>query len=207
MSSDVQERVFEPFFTTKDIGKGTGLGLSTVYGIVRQNDGFITVDSEPGQGATFRIYLRRHRGPTHASKVPSWKPRPLGQGETVLLVEDDPAVLAVAQTMMERLGFRVLSEATPSGAIHTAEVHADKIRLLVTDVIMPEMNGRELFQRLSARLPGLKCLYVSGYTADVIAPHGVLTEGVCFLPKPFTMQSLSAKLLDVLADRDNPETP
>jgi PAS domain S-box-containing protein len=206
MSSEVQERVFEPFFTTKDLGKGTGLGLSTVYGIVRQNDGFITVDSEPGQGATFRIYLRRHRGPTPAVKVPSWKPRPLGQGETVLLVEDEPSVLSVAQTMLERLGFRVLSEATPRGALDTAAVHGEEIRLLVTDVIMPEMNGRELFERLSERLPGLKCLYVSGYTADVIAPHGVLTQGVWFLPKPFTMQSLSAKLLEVLADRDNPET-
>jgi two-component system, cell cycle sensor histidine kinase and response regulator CckA len=206
MTKEVQERIFEPFFTTKEQGKGTGLGLATVFGIVKQNEGFITVHSEPGQGTTFRIYLRQHHGPDAMVESPGATALPHGHGETVLMVEDDPSMLAVARTMLERLGFKVLPAATPNLALAKAAVHSGKIDLLVTDVIMPEMNGRDLYLRLAARRPGLKCLYVSGYTADVIARHGVLNQGVNFLPKPISLQSLSAKLRDVLADVQRPES-
>ena len=131
---------------------------------------------------------------------------PRGHGETVLLVEDDPSVLAVAQTMLERLGFKVLPAATPSLALAKAAVHRGDIHLIVTDVIMPEMNGRDLYKSLAAQRPGLKCLYVSGYPADVIAQHGVLNQGVNFLPKPISLQSLSAKLGEVLAASHRPES-
>ena len=206
MTREVQERIFEPFFTTKEVGKGTGLGLSTVYGIVKQNDGFITVRSEPGQGTTFRIYLRQHQGLAAMVESSGVEALPHGHGETVLLVEDDPSVLTVAQTMLERLGFKVLPAATPNRALAIAAVHGGEIHLLVTDVIMPEMNGRDLYQRLAVQRPGLKCLYVSGYTADLIAHHGVLDPGVNFLPKPISLESLSAKLRDVLAENHRPKS-
>ena len=199
MPREVQDRIFEPFFTTKGVGRGTGLGLATAYGIVKQNDGFITVHSEPGQGTTIRIYLRQHHGPAARVESPGEAALSIGHGETVLLVEDEPAVLTVTESMLEKLGFKVLSAATPSQALAIAMAHSEEIQLLVTDVIMPEMNGRDLSERLMTQRPGLRCLYLSGYTADVIGPHGMLDPGVNFLPKPISLQSLSAKLREVLA--------
>ena len=183
------------------MGKGTGLGLATVYGIIKQNDGFIDVCSKPGQGSTFRLYLRRHQGPVNMVEAPSGAGPPHDHGETVLLVEDDPAVLTVTRTMFERLGFEVLSAATPSEALAQEAAHGGEISLLVTDVIMPEMDGHALYRRLATRRPGMRCLYVSGYTANVIAQHGVLEQGVSFLPKPISLQSLSIKLGEVLVGR------
>lgn len=191
-------QLFEPFFTTKGQGQGTGLGLATVYGIVKQNNGFIDVFSESGRGTTFKIYL-----PLNADgREPPDAPRAAGPAlrglETILLVEDEPSILAMGKTMLERLGYRVLGAATPAHALRLAQEHSGEIHLLMTDVVMPEMNGRDLNRSLSARHPGLKCLFMSGYTPDAIAHHGVLDEGVHFIQKPFTMATLSAKVRQAL---------
>ena len=198
MSKEVRENIFEPFFTTKELGKGTGLGLSTVYGIVKQNDGFIYVASEPGKGTTFKIYLPRFEAET--AQVPPEEvagKRPTGT-ETILLVEDDEAILNLSKMILENLGYTVLAAQTPVDAIHLVEEHPGDLHLLITDVVMPEMNGRELAEQLSAIRPNLKCLYMSGYTADVIAHRGILDEGVNFIQKPFGSDDLAAKVRQVL---------
>ncbi len=201
MDKDTLDKLFEPFFTTKEVGKGTGLGLSTVYGIVRQNSGFITVYSEPGLGATFRIYLPRHFGKAEPVPIEA-PPRPAARGhETVLLVEDEPAILKMASAMLQRRGYAVLAADSPGEALRLAETHAGRIDLLMTDVVMPEMNGRDMAANLLARNPNLKCLFMSGYTANVIAHHGMLDEGVHFIQKPFTTQVLSEKIREVLDSR------
>jgi PAS domain S-box-containing protein len=198
MDPKTRAHLFEPFFTTKGIGRGTGLGLATVYGIVKQNRGLIQVDSELGQGTTFTIYLPRHSEPLAAShESPAGEPL-RSRGETVLLVEDEPAILAVALRILRRLGYDVLTAATPADALRIAESHAGQIHLLVTDVVMPGMNGRELARHVLARFPAAKCLYISGYTADVIAHHGVLDDDCDFIEKPFSMEALAAKLRAVL---------
>ncbi|MDZ7665271.1 MAG: response regulator [Desulfotignum sp.] len=190
--------LFEPFFTTKDVGKGTGLGLSTVYGIVKQNNGFINVYSEPDHGTTFRIYLPRCVAADETPAViPPYKPDPTGN-ETVLLVEDEPAILRMARMMLERMGYSVLPAATPAEAIDLAKTHADKIDLLMTDVIMPEMNGRDLAKHLTALYPDIKLLFMSGYTTNVISDHGVMDEKVAFIQKPFLMKDLAEKVREVL---------
>jgi CheY-like chemotaxis protein len=198
MDKEALNNLFEPFFTTKNIGKGTGLGISTVYGIVKQNNGFINVYSEPDQGSIFRIYLPRHFAADETPAVihPD-KPAPTGN-ETILLVEDEPAILRMTRMMLERKGYSVLSAATPVEAIDLAKTRADKIDLLMTDVVMPEMNGRDLAGKLTALFPDIKILFMSGYTANVIAHHGVLDEGVAFIQKPFSMQKLAEKVRGVL---------
>ena len=198
MSKEVRENIFEPFFTTKELGKGTGLGLSTVYGIVKQNDGFIYVASEPGKGTTFKIYLPRFEAET--AQVPSEKAagKPPTGTETILLVEDDEAILNLSKMILEKLGYTVLAAQTPVHAIHLVEEHPGDIHLLITDVVMPEMNGRELAEQLGAIRPNLKCLYMSGYTADVIAHRGILDEGVNFIQKPFGSDDLAARVRQVL---------
>ncbi len=191
-------RVFEPFFTTKPQGEGTGLGLATVYGIVKQNRGFINAYSELNHGTTFKIYLPRHAGQaSHKAEQPDNLISATGD-ETVLLVEDQPALLEMTRAMLQRLGYHVLAAATPRQAIAVAEAHTEPVHLLLTDVVMPEMNGRELARHLGGLCPGLACLYVSGYTANVIARHGVLDEGVHFLAKPFSLQGLADKVREVL---------
>ncbi|MCF8144411.1 MAG: PAS domain S-box protein [Deltaproteobacteria bacterium] len=199
MEKEVLENLFEPFFTTKGVGKGTGLGLATVYGIVKQNEGFITVYSEPGEGATFRIYLPRHVGEaTEFQQDPVEALR--GGHETILVVEDELTLLEIGKSMLERLGYEVLVANTPNEAIRAAGNYAGEIHLLMTDVIMPEMNGRDLSDRLLTLYPNLKCLFTSGYTAEVITHHGVLDPGVHFIQKPFTLQALSNKLRQVLEE-------
>ena len=200
MSQEVRENIFEPFFTTKEVGKGTGLGLSTVYGIVKQNDGFIYVASEPGKGTTFKIYLPRIEDET--AQPPSAEitgKRPTGT-ETILLVEDDEAILNLGKTILENLGYTVLAASTPRHAVHLVEEHSGDLHLLITDVVMPEMNGRELAEQLGGIRPNLKCLYMSGYTADVIAHRGILEEGVNFITKPFGSDDLAARVRQVLDD-------
>jgi PAS domain S-box-containing protein len=198
MDRDTQSHLFEPFFTTKSAGKGTGLGLATVYGIVKQNSGFIGIDSEPGRGTTVRIYLPRHEGKAEqAHRAGPQEPAARGR-ETVLLVEDEPALLELSRLMLENKGYRVLTAGLPGEAIRVAEEHSGEIHLLVTDVVMPEMNGRELAKRILSLYPNLKRLFMSGYTADVIAHHGVLDEGVSFIQKPFTGKGLTAKVREVL---------
>jgi PAS domain S-box-containing protein len=201
MDHETLSHLFEPFFTTKEMGKGTGLGLSTVYGIVKQNNGFIYVYSELGQGATFNMYLPRYVAKSERLSE-SEAARPTAPGhETILLVEDEPMVLEMTAVMLKRQGYTVLPAFSPGEAIRLAREHAGEIHLLMTDVVMPEMNGRDLARNLLSLYPGLKRLFMSGYTADVIALHGVLEEGVPFIQKPFTMQGLAAKLRSVLMDR------
>jgi two-component system, cell cycle sensor histidine kinase and response regulator CckA len=198
MGKDTQDRIFEPFFTTKDMGKGTGLGLSTVYGIVRQNQGHIAVYSEVGKGTIFRIYLPRLMDAA-AEPVEEVPAKPITRGcETLLLVEDDPAILKLTARIIEQQGYTVLAANTPGEALRLAQEHDSKIDLLLTDIVMPGMNGRELSERLRTRQPGLKCLFMSGYTANVIARQGMLEAGVHFIQKPFSMADLDAKIRAVL---------
>ena len=204
MAPETGDKIFEPFFTTKDRGKGTGLGLATVYGIVKQNNGFIYFDSEPGQGTTFRIYLPRCQGTRTETPEITAPEISICQGETILVVEDEAPVLAIARTMLEKAGYTVLTADTPNKAICLAGQHPDRIHLLLTDVIMPEMNGRELATRLQEILPEMKCLFMSGYTADAIAHHGVLENAVFFLAKPFSRKSLLAKVQEVLGQQEQP---
>jgi PAS domain S-box-containing protein len=199
MAKEVQDNIFEPFFTTKKQGQGTGLGLATVYGIVKQNNGFVTFYSEPGQGASFKIYLPRYDeldGNLEDEKVMYVQQ---GRGETVLVVEDEPAILRLTSKILGDLGYVVHTAATVVEAIDLADTHRESIRLLVTDVVMPEMNGRELAELLRARLPGLKYLFMSGYTASVIAANGVLDEGTNFIQKPFSNKDLAEKVYSVLS--------
>jgi two-component system cell cycle sensor histidine kinase/response regulator CckA len=198
IGKDMLEQIFEPFFTTKELGKGSGLGLSTVYGIVKQNNGFIYVYSEPAKGATFKIYLPRFVGEVMKSTGEGSEEFPLSRGETVLLVEDEPMILDVSREMLERLGYEVLTADTPSDALHLAKTHSGEICLLITDVVMPEMNGKDLSKLICDIKPGLKCLFISGYTANVIAHHGVLDEGVHFIQKPFSIKNLAVKVREVL---------
>jgi two-component system, cell cycle sensor histidine kinase and response regulator CckA len=215
MDEETRSHLFEPFFTTKEQGKGTGLGLSTVYGIVKQSGGHISVESAVGRGSTFRIYLPRvaaaapapepRRAPEPAAarrSAPSESLVP-GHGETILLVEDAQRVRAVVREILEMSGYTVLEARHGAEAVEVANRHAGPIHLLVTDVVMPQMSGRELAQRLATLRADLKVLYMSGYTDDAIVRHGVLASGIAFLSKPFTPDALALKvreLLDGVAD-------
>jgi PAS domain S-box-containing protein len=190
--------LFEPFFTTKELGKGTGLGLATLYGIVKQNNGLIRLESTPGKGTAFHVYLPRFRGNSEHRRESVETPSPESGSETILLVEDEAMILDIGTTMLEMQGYRVLAAATPGEALRLARKHVGEIHLLMTDVVMPEMNGRDLAKQILSLYPNIKRLFMSGYTADVIAHHGVLDEGVHFLQKPFTLESLTAKVRDVL---------
>jgi PAS domain S-box-containing protein len=200
MEKEVLDHIYEPFFTSKGLGQGTGLGLSTVYGIVKQNNGFINVYSEPGNGTTFRIYLPRYGGQAVDIRRDEGMEIPLSNGETVLVVEDEPALLQLTRRLLEKLGYRVLTAATPGEAIGLAEEYASEVQLLITDVVMPEMNGRDLAERLQSHYPSIKVLFMSGYTATIIAHRGVLNEGVNFIQKPFSMKNLAVKVRDALLD-------
>jgi PAS domain S-box-containing protein len=198
MDQKTLSHIFEPFFTTKEQGKGTGLGLASVFGMVKQNNGLINVYSEPGQGTTFNIYLPVHTAKSDevVEKEPEL-PAELGH-ETILLVEDEPAILQMTTMMLTRLGYTVLAAATPGEAIRLAYEYHGRIDMLMTDVVMPEMNGRELAGNLLSHYPDLKRLFMSGYTADIIAHHGVLDEGVHFIQKPFSMKDLGRTLRETL---------
>jgi two-component system cell cycle sensor histidine kinase/response regulator CckA len=198
MTPGTLAHVFEPFFTTKDVGKGTGLGLATVYGIVKQNDGFIDLRSELGHGTTVTIYLPRHAGKEVDERTGA-KPGIARPGrETVLLVEDEVPILEVTRRMLEKHGYRVLTASTPGRALELAREHLGDIDLLITDVVMPEMNGRDLAKSFLSIYPRAKRLFMSGYTADVIAHQGVLDEGVSFISKPFSAKDLAAQVRKVL---------
>lgn len=198
MDSETLSHIFEPFYTTKELGKGTGLGLATVFGIVRQNNGFVHVYSEPGEGTVFSLYLPRLQEiciPSVTNVVPVCIPE---GNETILLVEDDPAIMQIAAIMLEKQGYTVLKTDNPSHALQLAGEHQGNVHLLMTDVIMPEQNGRELADRIVSGHPHIRCLFMSGYTADVISHHGVLDEGVNFIQKPFTLTDLASKVREVL---------
>jgi nitrogen-specific signal transduction histidine kinase len=198
MNKETLTRIFEPFYTTKEMGKGTGLGLATVYGAVKQNNGFINIYSEPGKGTTFSIYLPRETNTDTASRPHDAETAvPCGQ-ETILLVEDEAAILNIAAIMLEKQGYTVLRAGSPGRAMELARERHGAIHLLMTDVIMPEMNGRDLAKNILALHPGMKRLFMSGYTADVITHHGVLDEGVHFIQKPFSQPNMAAKVREVL---------
>lgn len=198
MDRETMDTIFEPFFTTKKTGEGTGLGLATAYGIVKQSDGFINVYSEPGQGTTFKIYLPRCVEADAMELEESVNEVQMGQGETVLLVEDDAAIVEMASTILEDLGYRILAANSPEEAITLAEDRPDEVQLLLTDVVMPGMNGRDLAKQIRILNPGMKVLYMSGYTANVIAHHGVLDEDINFIQKPFSRGGLSLRIREVL---------
>jgi PAS domain S-box-containing protein len=201
MSKEVLGHIFEPFFTTKQEGQGTGLGLSMVDGIVKQNSGFINVYSEPDKGTTLRIYLPRYVDNTVVTEQEKTMDIPLSHGETVLVVEDEPALLMMAKMMLRKLGYQVLAAERPDEAISLAEEHESDIHLVITDVVMPEMNGRDLAEWLHSLFPSMKILFMSGYTADVIAHRGVLEAGVNFIQKPFSIKDLAVKVRDALGEK------
>ena len=202
MDTDTMALIFEPFFTTKGPGKGTGLGLATVYGAVKQNNGFIYTQSRQGLGTTISVFLPRSEGDTSPARIES-ATGPAARGhETILLVEDEPAILNIATMLLTRQGYTVLAADSPRAAIDLAREHDGEISLLLTDVVMPEMNGRELAKELLSRHHLLKRLFMSGFTADVIAHHGVIDEGVNFIQKPFSMHALASKVRDVLDAKD-----
>ncbi len=198
MDKEIVNHIFEPFYTTKSAGKGTGLGLATIYGIVKQNNGFINVYSEPGEGSTFRIYFPRYTGEIEEAIEDMVALIPQGHSETVLLVEDEQAILKMTKKMLEGLGYQVLEAGTPNEAMVLGIEHSKRICLLITDVILPEMTGRDLSDLLQERISGLKTLFMSGYTANAIAHHGVLDPGVHFISKPFSQEDLAVKISKIL---------
>jgi PAS domain S-box-containing protein len=199
MDKNTLSHTFEPFFTTKGVGHGTGLGLATIYGIVKQNHGFIDVYSEPEKGATFTIYLPRHMSEADQAAGMEGVAQPAKRGhETILLVEDEPSLLKLTKRTLEKQGYAVLATSSPGEAIRLAKECSGDVHLLVTDVVMPEMNGRDLAKNLRSLYPHIKHLFTSGYTADVIAHHGVLDEGIHFIQKPFAPNSLTNKIREVL---------
>jgi len=201
MTQEVLDHLFEPFFTTKEIGKGTGLGLATVFGIVKQNGGLIRVDSTPGQGSVFRIYFPRSLANIMNSPATPPPPKPARGTETIIIVEDEENILHLVVLTLRKQGYQVIPALTPETALNLAAAHNGKIDLLITDVVMPGMNGKELKEKLSATQPRMKSLFMSGYTADVIAQHGALEAELHFLQKPFTIHSFLEKVRRIL---DNP---
>jgi PAS domain S-box-containing protein len=202
MDKETQLRIFEPFFTTKEKGKGTGLGLSTVYGIIKQSGGYVLVQSEPGQGTTFRIYLPRVEDALEPVGTAGTSLSQNGGSETVLLVEDEESVRQLVRETLESKGYKVLEADNGEAALRIVSNYSDKIDMLITDVVMPGMSGRELSARLCASRPQTKVLYLSGYTEDAIGHEGVVDPDTAFLQKPFTLQMLSRKVREVLGERE-----
>lgn len=198
MDKETIDNIFEPFFTTKEYGKGTGLGLATVYGIVKQNNGFINVYTEPGQGTTFKLYLPKQSENEKAEEKITVPEKFLKGDETILLVEDEKSILRMTQMMLERLGYKVIPASSPDQAMSICKNIETEIHLLITDVVMPSMNGRDLAEEITRLNPNIKCLYMSGYTADVIAHRGVLEKGLHFINKPFSIHAMSIKLREIL---------
>jgi len=198
MDQRTQARIFDPFFTTKEAGKGTGLGLSTVYGIVKQSGGNIWVYSEVGRGTTFKVYLPRVDEGAQEYKRSAEIEGAIQGAETVLVAEDEEMVRKLACQILEMSGYRVLEAANGGAALLICERHNEPIHLLITDVIMPEMGGRELADRLAQLRPEMKVLYMSGYTDNAVVHHGVLNEGANFIEKPFATHALARKVREVL---------
>jgi CheY-like chemotaxis protein len=202
MTPEVQSRVFEPFFTTKPTGEGTGLGLAMCHGIVKQAGGNISFLSAPGQGSTFRVYLPRVIGPQAPLPISIWTPAartPASAGnETVLLVEDEETILRVAREALTALGYRVITASDGVRALELVKRTLEPIDLVITDVVMPQMGGRELVTRLLALQPGLRILFSSGYSENAISADGILDEGINFLQKPYTPTMLARRVREAL---------
>jgi CheY-like chemotaxis protein len=198
MDAETQSRIFEPFFTTKGPGKGTGLGLATVYGVVKQSGGYIWVYSEVGHGSTFKVYLPQVTAEVDKPAEKETAGLSLGT-ETILFVEDEQSVRELVCDYLNSAGYRVLEAGDGVQALEVAAAHTGAIHMLVTDVVMPRMSGRDLATQLTSERPGLKVLFISGYTDDTIVRHGVLDGGVAFLQKPFNLKSLAEKIREVLA--------
>jgi len=198
MNKETLDHLFEPFFTTKPRGAGAGLGLATVYGIIKQNAGFITVDSKPGQGTTFDVYLPPAPSDAPAEQDQATDEPCVGGSETLLVVEDEKAISVTICRFLRSLGYKVIAATSPEEALNQADAYPGAIDLLVTDVVMPGMNGRDLACLLTARRPSLTCLFMSGYTEDIIAHRGVIDDGFFFLPKPFSKADLAKKIRSVL---------
>ena len=199
IDQELIEQVFEPFFTTKPMGQGTGLGLSTVYGIIKQNNGLVKVDSKVGAGSAFFVYLPKHSG--FKKKKPAEKPAiPIKRGEqqTILVVEDEPTILSMCQTLLEKNGYRVIGASTPREAIKRAQENYSTIDLLLTDVVLPEMNGQELAHKISTICPGSKKLFMSGYTTDIISNQD--NKGTRLIEKPFSARTLLNLIQEILTD-------
>ena len=201
MDAEVQQQIFEPFYTTKPKGEGTGLGLATVFGIVKQNDAFINVHSETGKGTTFKIYFKQYceDAVTLENGQNEKKPLPMGNGEVILLVEDEAMVLNVSKSILEKLNYRVIPANSPSEAINAVEKSVNlKISLLLTDLMMPEMSGAELAIQIEKRLPDIRTLYTSAYTANMLCNKGMLGAGVHFLQKPASIDEMAFKIDEIL---------
>ncbi|MFH2065617.1 MAG: response regulator [Pseudomonadota bacterium] len=203
MDKETMDKIFEPFFTTKEVGKGTGLGLSTVYGIVKQNNGFIDVYSKPKLGTTFRIFLPHHTSAEEQHQTEIVTPLDLVGHETVLLVEDDILTLKMGKKMLERFGYRVLTASSSEEAIRVAGKHTGEIHLLLTDVIMPKMSGLDLAEKILSFRPGLITLFMSGYSGNVIGKHSVLGKAEYFIQKPLSMRDLAARLRQALNSKSH----
>ena len=198
MDEETRRNLFEPFFTTKGLGHGTGLGLATVYGILQQSGGWVRVESQPGQGATFEVFLPRVDAPAAISPAaPAAGPAP-GGAETILLVEDEEMLRALARETLEAAGYRVLAAGDADEALRLESQHPETIDLLLTDVIMPGANGAELARCLLAARPGIKVLFASGYTHDILVHRGASAQGTCFLQKPYSTEALENKVRQVL---------
>jgi CheY-like chemotaxis protein len=201
MDANTLAHLFEPFFTTKEVGKGTGLGLASAYGAVTQNKGFINVYSELGKGTTFKIFLPRHADETAPKPREAPAPPAARGAETILLVEDERSILTLVTVMLKKHGYTVLAANTPEKAVRLARDYVGPVHLLMTDVVMPGMDGQALAKELQALYPHIRCLFMSGYTADIIAHHGVLDEGTHFIQKPFDIKALAAKVRAALDEK------
>jgi CheY-like chemotaxis protein len=201
MDATTRTRAFEPFFTTKEKGKGTGLGLSTVYGVVKQSGGYIDLASEPGAGATFKIYFPKAEGAVDEQRQSGDLPPSLHGTETVLLVEDEASLRNLGSHLLQLCGYSVIEAECGAQAIALSRDYQGPIHLLLTDVVMPGMSGRMLAEELVEQRPQMKVLYMSGYTGQTVGAHGVLAEGSFFLPKPFTRDALARKVRIALDGR------
>jgi CheY-like chemotaxis protein len=190
--------VFEPFFTTKEEGQGTGLGLSTVYGIVKQNHGYINIYSESGTGTTFKMYLPRHEGPRKDATPGTETSGPLNGTETILVVEDEQKVLKMVKAMLEDAGYTVLAASDVQEALAVTGKYPRRIHILLTDIIMPKINGKELAKQIVSKRPGIKVLFMSGYSAKVISDRNIIPKGAHFLKKPFSRTLLTHTLREIL---------